>query len=156
MICFFNARMIVSHLSYSCQASKQTTIFLRDAGTLSPGDFHIVRWFWRNMVYIYVFVLFFSLCCMHSEENAPYSSYLNINFTWIHLNLIKCASFKQESCRQFWFKTMHLKISLRFASKPRMPFQSHIHLSPTFCSLMDASDFGFNILPSLSNAVRRL
>ena len=72
---------------------------------MSPGDFHIGSWSWRNMVYICFNVLFFSLFCIHSEENAPYSSYLNINFTWNHLNLIKCGYFKQEACRRFWFKT---------------------------------------------------
>ena len=34
----------------------QTSIFLRDVRTLSPGDFKIGRWFWRHLFYIYVFL----------------------------------------------------------------------------------------------------
>ena len=70
------------------QCVRQTSIFLRDAGTLSPGDFHIGRWFWKKY-YVYASLSgIFSLCCHFSEVSFPISPYLNSTFISFHQNLI--------------------------------------------------------------------
>ena len=83
------------------KGTNQTSTFLRDAGTLSPGDFHIGRWFWRNIMYISAYrdysVCFFTF----QKKMSQYSPYWNINFTWILSKTMKYDYFKQEFCRRF-------------------------------------------------------